>query len=296
MSAFGTGVGLSLVAAVAIAVQSLSVRHGTREHSVSAVIALVFLVNLVVLVPLAAVPALQGPPVSTRAIAAFAIAGVLGSLLARWAYFEGIDRLGSSRAEPLKALLPIFALIAAVLTLGETVTLPQLGGITVLVAGGVVVSIDARASPLGRTGRALLVDLSFPVAAALFLGVDPIFTKVGLAEGVAPIVGVTIRILAAAGGFAVYLTWRQPALPPVRRLLRNRALVAAGVANTAYLISFYAALDRIPVTVVTPITGVSTVLVVAGAAVFLQRDERVTWRLGLAALLAVAGVVLVVTG
>jgi uncharacterized membrane protein len=164
------------------------------------------------------------------------------------------------------------------------------------VVGGVVVSIDARASPLGRTGRALLVDLSFPVAAALFLGVDPIFRKVGLAEGVDPIVGVTIRILAAAGGFAGYLLWRRPALPSVGTLLGNRALVAAGVANTTYLISFYAALDRIPVTVVTPITGVSTVLVVAGAAAFLQRDERVTWRLGVAALLAVGGVVLVVTG
>jgi drug/metabolite transporter (DMT)-like permease len=124
-TAFLVGVGLSLVAAVAIAVQSLTVRLGTREYSVNAVITLVFLVNLAVLVPLAALPAVRRPPISTRAIVAFALAGLLGSLLARWAYFEGIDRLGSSRAEPLKALLPIFALIAAVLALGETVTAPQ---------------------------------------------------------------------------------------------------------------------------------------------------------------------------
>jgi drug/metabolite transporter (DMT)-like permease len=50
------------------------------------------------------------------------------------------------------------------------------------------------------------------------------------------------------------------------------------------------------VAVVAPLLGVSTLFVVAGAGLFLQREERVTWRLGAAAVLVVAGAVLVVQG
>jgi len=73
----------------------------------------------------------------------------------------------------------------------------------------------------------------------------------------------------------------------------NRRLVAASLANTAYLLVYYAALVRTSVSVVTPVLGSSTVLVVAGAAVFLQDDEAVTWRLVGAAVVVVAGITVV---
>ena len=46
--------------------------------------------------------------------------------------------------------------------------------------------------------------------------------------------------------------------------------------------------------VVTPVLGTSTLIVVAGAAVFLQDVERVMWKLAGAALVVVSGIVLVV--
>ena len=73
----------------------------------------------------------------------------------------------------------------------------------------------------------------------------------------------------------------------------NRWLVAASLANTIYLLTYYAALVRAPVSLVTPILGSSTVLVVAGAAAFLQDDEAVTWRLAGAAVVVALGITVV---
>lgn len=132
--------------------------------------------------------------------------------------------------------------------------------------------------------------------AALLLGVDPVFTAFGFAEGAPALVGVTVRVLAAVGGVGAYFAWR--------RVWRGRGAIErpsrwdllAGVANSAYLAAYLAALARPPVSVVAPILGASPLLVVLGSAVFLGREERVTTRLWLAVVVLVAGVVLVVGG
>lgn len=290
------GVGFAVLAAVSLAVQSLAVRLGTKTHTVSDVTAVMFAVNLLVLIPVAGVVAHPQYDVTLVALAAFTVAGILGSLLARLCYFVGIARLGASRTEPLKALLPLFAVGTAVIVLDERVTATLLIGVGLLVVGGVAVTLETRDSPTAPTGRRLWVAVAFPLAAALLLGIDPVFTKIGLAEGTSPLVGVTIRVIAAAAGFGFYLLWRTARMGRVRSISVNRWLITASVANTAYLLAYYAALSRTPVTVVTPVLGISTLFVVGGAAVFLQSDERVTWRLGGAAVLVVVGVAFVVRG
>lgn len=290
------GVGFAVLAAFGLAVQSLAVRLGTKTHSVSAVIGVMFGVNLLVLVPVAAVVSYPEYNVTWVALGVFTVSGLLGSLLARFCYFVGIARLGASRTEPLKALLPLFAVGTAVVVLNEQVTPTLLVGVILLVLGGIAVTIESRHNPVAPTGRHLWIALAFPLVAAVLLGIDPIFTKLGLAEGTSPLVGVTIRILAAATGFGAYLAWRAFRAGHVRNVSVNRWLITASIANTGYLLSYYAALARAPVAVVTPVLGVSTLLVVVGAALFLQSDERVTWRLGGAATIVVAGVVLVVQG
>jgi drug/metabolite transporter (DMT)-like permease len=290
------GIALTLLSAVSLAVQSLAIRVGTRTQRVTDVIAVMFGVNLLVLLPVAGVVAYPASDITPRALAAFAVSGLLGSLLARVCYFVGIARLGASRTEPLKALLPLVAVGTAVLVLGEQVTPTLLLGVGLLIAGGLVVTIESRHSPAAPTGRRPWISVAFPLAAAFLLGVDPIFTKVGLAEGTTPLVGVTVRVFAASVGFALYLAWRAVRDGAAPSISANRWLVAASVANTVYLLSYFAALDLIPVSVVTPVLSSSTLFVMLGAALFLQGDERVTWRLGAGAVLVVAGVVFVVQG
>lgn len=288
------GVGFTVLSAVGLTAQSLAVRLGTKTHSVTAVTAVMFLVNLLVVLPLVAVVEYPGYDVTRRSLLAFTAAGILGSLIARICYFEGIARIGASRTEPLKALFPVIAVAGAVVVLGESVTAQLLVGIALVLGGSIAVVAEAKTSTITTEGRGFWVDMLFPLATALFLGIDPIFTKLGLAEGTPALVGVTIRIGAAAAGFGLYLGWRRMRDGFAPAIGLNRWLVIAGVANTAYLLCYYAALARTPVVVVTPVLGISTLLVVAAAAVFLRDDERVTWQLAVASLVVVAGIVFVV--
>lgn len=257
---------------------------------------MIFGVNLLVLVPTALVLEFPTYGVTPLSLLAFAVAGVLGSLIARVAYFVGIARLGASRTEPLKALFPIVAVGMGVLVLDERVTLQLLGVVAVVLGGSAAVVVEARTSPVTASEPRVRRDVLFPLTAALLLGVDPIFTKIGLAEGTPALVGVTIRIAVAAATFALYSAWRGAGEGIVPSVDLNRWLVVASLANTGYLLAYYASLARAPVSVVTPVLGTSTVLVVAGAAAFLQDDERVTWRLAGAAVVVVLGIALVLQG
>lgn len=290
------GVGFAVLAAAGLAVQSLAVRVGTRTRSIADVLAALFAVNLLVLVPLTAVRASPDYGLTVVGVVAFAAAGVFGSLLARLSYVLAIARIGASRTEPLKSLLVLVAVAMAVVFLGERVTAPLLAGVMLLLVGGIVVAVDARHTPVAGDGRPEWVDLAFPLGAALGYGVDPVITKVGLATGASTLVGVTVRVVAAAGGFGLYLGWRAARGDGLGVSRPNRWLVVAGIGNTVYLLAYYAALASTPVSVVTPVLGVSSLFVVAGAAAFLRRDERVTWRLVAGAVLVVLGIALVVRG
>jgi len=295
MVALASGVWLAGGAAVAIAVQSLAVRASTRTQPVSNVVAVMYVVNLLVLLPAAAVTSWGsvGAVPSPRAAVAFAVSGVVGSLLARYALFTGIARIGASRAEPLKSTFPLVAVGAAILVLGESVTARLAAGVGLIVVGAAVVSRDSRQSPVTADGRRAWVDLGYPLFAALLLGVDPVVAKVGLATGTPAPVGLAVRMTAAAAAFGLYLLWRRRAegSVPIRP---TRPLLVAGAANTVYLGAYLGALARAPVSVVTPILGVSPLLVLVGSALLFQSTERVTARLAVGVTVIVVGVALVV--
>lgn len=138
------------------------------------------------------------------------------------------------------------------------------------------------------------MDTLFPLTAPLFLGIDPIFMKIGLAEWTPAVVGVTVHITAGVGGFGLYLTWRGVRDELDASIDLNRWTVITSIANTVYLLCYYAALTRTPV-VVTPVLVTSTLLPVSDAAVCSSRmGERVTWKLAGAPLVVVSDIVLVV--
>lgn len=290
------GVGFALLAALALAVQSVSVQRSTTHQPLSDVITVVFLVNLLVMVPVTVGLFFPAFDLTLLSIGAFATGGILGSLLARIALFVGIVRLGASRAEPLKSTFPLVAVLIAVVALGEALTATVVAGVLLVVIGGAAVSWDAQAVQTGGTRQRRWVDVGFPLAAALLLGVDPVFTKIGLETGTSPIVATTVRVIAAAAVFACYRLWKRFRARTPGRLLVTRWSFTAGIANTVYLLAYLAALGRAPVSLVTPILGVSPLLVLAISPFVSAREERITIRLGIAVTILVAGVVLVLSG
>lgn len=288
--ALSLGVAFAVLAAAALALQSIAVSASSRTVPLVDLIAAVFAVNVLVLVPATALVHGTDLRLTTTASAAFAVAGLLGSLFARAALFVGIDRLGPSRAESLKSTFPLVAAVAAVAGLGEQVSASLLFGTVLLVVGAAVVSWDTRAT----TGR--IADLWFPLTAALLLGIDPVFTKVGFAEGTPALVGVTVRVLAAAAGFGLFLAWRHSRTGERPTLRPTRWVGLATLANTVYLGAYLAALSRAPVSLVAPIIGASPLVVLAGSAVVDDADERLTGRLVVGVVVLVVGVAFALRG
>lgn len=285
-----------MLAAVSLAGQSLTVRLSTQSYSVTTVVGTMFVVNLALLGPVVGAVYYPQLGLTPTSVGAFAIGGILGSLLARFYLFVGIERLGASRTEPLKSLFPLVALVAAVVLLGETLSATLVFGTILLLAGVVGVTWESRNNPGTVSGRALWIAMAFPLSAAVLLGIDPVFTRIGLAEGTPPLVGTTVRVGAAAGGFLLYLGWRRLRGTQLEAFALNRWILAASLCNTLYLVAYLIALGMAPISVVAPILGATPLIVVLGGAILTPDIERVTPKLVASVVVVVLGVVLVVSG
>lgn len=138
------GVTLAAVAACCLAAQALTVRFVTYNGRTEDVMFVVLLVNLAVIVPLALV-LVPDPTLTATAFVAFVAAAAVSTVLGRACYFVGIRRVGASRAEPIKASMPLWATVLAVVLLDERMT-----GLQFI---GILVSSAAARSSLGRGPR-----------------------------------------------------------------------------------------------------------------------------------------------
>lgn len=285
------GVLLAAFGACALAVQSLSIRYGTITSSSSEALVVVLAVNVLVLVPAAFLLGTPTEELTRDAVAAFTAAGLVGTMVGRAMHYKGIKRIGSSRAEPIKASQPLHASLVAVVVLGEVVTTGHLVSMLAIVVGiGVITYEHGRTDHGGSAGY---VGLAFPLAAAFFFGIEPTLAKVGFDEGVGVLTGLAVKTVSAGIGFLAYLWWTR-GLPDLRTVDRRELpwLVAAGVANTLFLLGYYGALELEPVSLVVPLVQSSPLVVILLSVLFVSDDlERITWRLGVGALVAVAGAI-----
>lgn len=291
-AALGAGVLLSAIGAVMLAGQAVFIRVGTDTGEVAHALVTVLAVNVVLLGGGSLVAYFPNYGLTPLSLAVFLGAGLTGTVLARSLYYLSIDRIGASRTEPIKSSQPLHATLVAVLVLGEIVTGPHLVGIVLIVLGVAVISWETNRS--GATREVAPYELAFPLGAAFFFGIEPTFVKLGFQEGTPVFVGLAVKTAAAAVGFTAYL-WYQDAVPSLGDLRSDstRWYLAAGLANTAFMTAYYFALDVSPVALVVPIVQSSPLVVLVLSVLFLDRLERVTWRLTVGAVVAVAGAVLV---
>ena len=287
------GATLALLAAVAIAAQVIFVRVGTEEGDPLDVLAVVLTISTIIVVAIAAALYYPSYRLTTASLLAFAGAGITGTFLGMIAYYGSIQRLGASRTEPLKASMPLYATIFAVVLLGERVTAGNVAGVVLIVAGIALISWESRTNAVAGV-RESPWTLALPLVAAMFFGVEPILAKVGLAEGTPPMVGLAIKTLAALAALVGYLGWRGSLSGLRGRVRQNRRwYLAAGVAYTVFLVAFYLGLEAAPVVVVIPIFQTSPLFVILLSAVFLRRMERITPRLVAGASVVIAGAAVV---
>ncbi|MDZ7687300.1 MAG: EamA family transporter [Halobacteriales archaeon] len=284
------GVLLAVAAAFTIALQAVFIRLGTDKGNSRGVLVVVLATNIAVLVPIAFVVGYPRPyyGLTPLSFGAFVGAGIVGTLFGRSLFYESIERVGASRAEPVKASQPLHAAAVAVVVLGEALTAVHLLGILLIVAGVGFVSWTIRDG-----GTAPPRTLLLPLAAAFFFGVEPVFASIGLSEGTPVVVGLAVKTAAASAGFAVYLRWKDTLDTTAFRSPSRRWYLLAAAANVAFLILYYTALTVSDVVVVVPIVQTSPLFVVVLSALFLRDLEKVDARVFAGALLVVIGAAIV---
>ena len=128
---------------------------------------------------------------------------------------------------------------------------------------------------------------------AVLYGIEPVIATLDFNEGTSALSGLLIKTGAAAIRFFGYLGWC-PAIPALSAydLSESQWLVAAGLANTTFLIPYYTALEVSTVSVVVPIVQSSPLLMIVLSALFVANDlEQMSLQIGLYILFVIAGTI-----
>ena len=227
----------------------------------------------------------------TPAVVPFLVAGFIAPGLSRLILFIGYSRIGVGRTVALMSTTPLFAIVMAILFLDERPSLLLVLGASLIVGGGIVMSRRARDDTSWRRRHMI-----FPIVAALMFAMRDTVSRAGLVHFPHPLIGA-----AAATMMAVVAIWSFAGVQKgMGRLAFNGpgtrlALLSGLCEGTAYIL-MWRALGRGHVSVVTPLVNATPLFTVVLVMIFLRGVERMTWRITLASMMAVAGVFLVVLG
>ena len=296
LSPVSFGIVLSVVGAVTWAIHYLFLRRGIDAGNVTNAVLVAMLCNLVLIVPIAVVRHHEDFGLTSTAVAVFTAAGLGSGLFGRLFQFESTDRVGASRTAPVVGSAGMISVLLAVVLLHETLTALHFTGIVLIVVGVMVTSWETARDPSEeRSFRELGTSLVLPLGAAFLYGIEPVFIKVGLAEGTPYLAGMVVMIVSALVGFVGFRRWSGAASPrPISGDPGFKWYVGAGVAGTIAFVAYFWAFTLAPVVVVVPIFDTVPLLVVGLSVVFMPGHlERVTRRVVLAAGTVVVGAILV---
>ena len=181
----------------------------------------------------------------------FALAGLLFPAAVTLLTFEANRRLGPNLTGALGNLTPLFAVLLAVLLLGETPGPGQLAGIGIILAGVLLLLWDPHRMP----GHLLGWAVALPLLAALIRGLVQPVVKLGLESWPNPFAATLIGYLVSASVVLTFATLKEGRgvlrVPPRGRLVFS----AVGLCNGLAMLAMYAALAGGPIAVVAPLVA-----------------------------------------
>jgi len=219
------------------------------------------------------------------ALAAFAGAGIVHFLLG-WTFLNlSQRRIGAARTSPLLTMSPVFALVVAAIVVGQLPEAVALLAIVPMVFGAYMVA--------GGGGEARGADALPGLACALMWGVSPVLTLKGLDGLDAPLLGVTLGMVASTGAYGLFLIGRRRRLGAAATDRTALAFkVAAGVAVALSTWWRWLAIDGADVAVVLALALVSVPIVLFLSPLLVGRHlERVTRKVWVGATLVVGGAI-----
>jgi drug/metabolite transporter (DMT)-like permease len=225
---------------------------------------------------------------SLPAAGMFALVGLFFPAAVTLLTYTGNQRMGPTVTSAASCTTPMFALSGAILFLGEALTPGNALGTAVIVLGMLVLTwtdgTRARSWPLWA--------IALPFAAAAIRALAQVLTKAGLALWASPYAAGLIGYSVSAA--VILLAARAGGVPKQTDRRAVPWFVATGLLNGSSLFLMYLALVKGQVSLVSPIVATYPLFTLALGMVLL-RQERVTPRLALGAVLTVAGVVLLLS-
>ena len=276
----------AIISAAAWAVDSILVRKGTPYSNPSTAALISFAVNAAVLVPYIL---LQYPweKIFQPANLFFVMSGVIQPAIVRVLFYVGIVRLGVSRAGPIRGTSPFFSVAIAFFLFNDR---PEL----VVYLGGVLTIAGTWAVSYHRPGESAwrMVDLLFPLSAAMLASVSQNIRKMGLNVTAEPVVASTITtatsLVCLLGSLAISgkgsIKCNRQCLP-----YYGGAAVFALIGQ----LSNFIALNGGQISVVSPLINTTPLFVIGLTWLFLRGEEKINRNVVIGVILLVGGIALI---
>lgn len=239
--------------------------------------------------------------VNSEAYLYLAASGVIGLTLGDSFLFKALVIMGPRRTLVVFATWPIFALLTAWVTLGETLGIMALTGITLTIAGVIWVTAERQFETnqvkYAESGSPRLgVCLAILAAAGQAIGL--VLAKAGMGDSIAPLPATLIRMVAAAVAVWILALFGND-LKNIASVFKNRKalLFTMGGAVCGPFMGVWMSLTAVKYTatgIASAIMSITPILVIPLIVIFYK--EKVSLRAVLGAVLAVAGVVMLFYG
>jgi drug/metabolite transporter (DMT)-like permease len=220
------------------------------------------------------------------------LSGVIGLSLGDAFLFQSLVSVGTRIGTLLLSLAPIFGSIIAWIFFGEILSVPQMTGIVLALAGiaWVVASHqEPPDTPRGHTRRGVI----FGILAGLGQAVGLVLSKQGMSGGLSPFQANEIRMLAAVGfswALAMIAGKAGSTFQDLRGKPRILGLLAIGafVGPVLGVVSSLVAIQYVEIGIASTLNALTPVIILPISYFVLK--EKVGWQAIVGTLLAIAGV------
>jgi drug/metabolite transporter (DMT)-like permease len=202
-----------------------------------------------------------------KAIVLFAFVGLFFPGTVALLNFESNRLMGPNIAGALSSMTPVFAVVLAVVILGERVRTPQLLALAAIVVG---IALMYRVY-VNLSGRSLWL-LALPVAASAIRGVIQPIVKFGFEWWPNPIAAVVVSYTVSSAVLIVSALARAGATVPEIDHRGALWFAAVGLCNGLSVLAMYGALEYGPVAIISPLIASYPLVTLLLSRVFLRKE------------------------
>ena len=191
-----------------------------------------------------------------KGILFFAVIGCFAPPLVRYLTYIGVDKVGASISDPIRATTPFFAIILAIIFLKEPFELGIIIGTAFIVCGVLLLAKGKKNKLIKEWKRK---DLFFPLAAAFLAGIAANLRKMGFDMLESPVLAATSTALSALIVFGSFTAFSNKKREIILNPQGLKYFILSSLCTAASIILNLFALKHGNVSTVTPIISSSLI-------------------------------------